>query len=91
MPNFQAAQRGLSTGYFKSTEQTGTGSGQNIAHGLGLVPDLVWVTVSDDSPATAGVFVMTEGTHTATNVVVTVTANKKFFVFAIKFYEGRVK
>jgi hypothetical protein len=67
---------------FKSTEQTGTGSSQNIAHGLGVTPGLVIVEVTDTSPSTAGVYTMTEGTHDATNVVVTVTSGKKFKVIA---------
>lgn len=67
---------------FKSSEQTGTGSSQNIAHGLGVTPSLVLVYPTDTSPATAGVYVLTEGTHTSTNVVVTVTTGKKFKVVA---------
>lgn len=67
---------------FKSTEQTGTGSAQNVAHGFGVVPSLVIFYPSDTSPATIGVYTLTEGTHTSTNVVVTVTTGKKFFVVA---------
>ena len=67
---------------FKSAEQTGTGSSQNVAHGLGVVPTRVIVYYSDLSPATTGSVVLTEGTHTSTNVVVTVTTSKKFFVVA---------
>jgi hypothetical protein len=67
---------------FKSSEQTGTGSAQNIAHGLGVTPGLVIVYPTDTSPATEGVYAMTEGTHTSTNVVVTVTTGKKFKVVA---------
>lgn len=63
---------------FVSAEQTGTGSSQNVAHGLGVTPTAVFVACTDDSPATAGVFTVTEGTHTSTNVVLTVTVNKKF-------------
>ena len=68
--------------WFKSTEQTGTGSSQNVAHGLGLTPAFVIVYPSDTAPATTGAYTLTEGTHTSTNVVVTVTSGKKFFVFA---------
>ena len=64
---------------FKSTEQTGTGSSQNIAHGLGVTPGLVIAFVTD----AGSTFVLTEGTHDATNVVVTVTSGKKFKVVAI--------
>jgi predicted RecA/RadA family phage recombinase len=68
--------------FFKSTEATGTGSAQNIAHGLGVAPSLVIIFPSDASVATAGVYVVTEGSHTSTNVVVTVTSGKKFFAVA---------
>lgn len=67
---------------FKSTEQTGTGSAQNIAHGLGVAPGLVIVYPTDTSVATAGDYVVTEGSHTSTNVVVTVTNGKKYKVVA---------
>lgn len=67
---------------FKSTEQTGTGASQNIAHGLGVTPALVIVYPTDTSPATTGSYVVTEGSHTSTNVVVTVTSGKKFKVVA---------
>jgi hypothetical protein len=67
---------------FISTEQTGTGSAQNIAHGLGRVPSVIMVAPTDTSPATVGVYTVTEGTHTSTNVVVTVTSGKKFKVQA---------
>lgn len=68
---------------FISTEQTGTGSAQNVAHGLGVVPTSVMLAPTDTSPATVGVYTVTEGTHTTTNVVVTVTSGKKFKVLAI--------
>ena len=68
---------------FISTEQTGTGAAQNIAHGLGAVPAKVLVTPTDLTPATVGSYVVTEGTHDGTNVVVTVTSGKKFKVLAI--------
>lgn len=67
---------------FKSTEQTGSGSAQNIAHGLGSTPSLVIVYPTDTSVATEGVYVVTEGSHTSTNVVVTVTNGKKYRVVA---------
>ena len=64
---------------FFSTEQTGTGSSQNVAHGLGAVPAgvLVGVTESDGNA-----FDVAEGAHDGTNVVVTVTSGVKFKVFA---------
>jgi hypothetical protein len=67
---------------FKSTEQTGTGSTQNIAHGLGATPGLVMVYPTDTNVATTGNYVVTEGSHTNTNVVVTVTSGKKYRVVA---------
>lgn len=65
-----------------SSEITANGSAQNFAHGLGVVPSKVVVVPTDTSPATAGVFTVTEGTHTATNAVVTVTSGKKYKVMA---------
>lgn len=69
--------------FFVSAEQTGTGSAQNIAHGLGVVPSFVFVIPTDLAPATIGQYTETEGAHTATNVVVTVTSGKKYKVVAI--------
>ncbi|KAA3644552.1 MAG: hypothetical protein DWQ07_14125 [Chloroflexi bacterium] len=68
---------------FVSTEQTATGSAQNVAHGLGGVPTVVMV-VPTEHPGTpdTGAFDIAEGSHDGTNVVVTVTANVKFKVFA---------
>jgi hypothetical protein len=68
---------------FISSEQTGTGSAQNVAHALGVAPTKVLV-VPTEHPGTpdTGAFDIAEGTHTSTNVVVTVTANVKFKVFA---------
>lgn len=68
---------------FVSTEQTGTGSSQNVAHGLAVTPTLVMIAVTEH-PGTpdTGAFDVEEGTHTSTNVVVTVTANVKFKVLA---------
>jgi hypothetical protein len=67
---------------FFSTEQTGTGSAQNIAHGLGVTPTGILIAPTDLTPATVGSYVVTEGAHTSTNVVVTVTTSKKFKVIA---------
>lgn len=68
---------------FISAEQTGTGSAQNVAHGLGVIPAAVFIAPTDLTPATVGSYSVTEGTHTTTNVVVTVTTSKKFKVLAI--------
>ncbi len=64
---------------FKSTEQTGNGSPQNVAHGLGVTPSLVVIIPSN---LTGGAYVVTEGTHTSTDVVVTVTNGEKYLVVA---------
>lgn len=68
---------------FVSTEQTGTGAPQNVAHGLAVTPTKVLI-VPTEHPGTpdTGAFDIAEGTHTATNVVCTVTADVKFKVFA---------
>lgn len=67
---------------FVSTEQIGTGAGQNVAHGLGVVPSAVFIAPTDTSPVTVGAYTVSEGAHDATNVVVTVTSGKKFKVLA---------
>jgi len=69
-------------GVFKSSEQTGTGSEQSISHGLGVAPGLVIVYPTDTSVATAGAYVVAEGTHTTSVVKVTVTTGKKYIVVA---------
>ena len=63
---------------FVSTVQTGTGSSQSIAHGLGVVPSAVVVSFTGSTASQA----ITEGTHTTTNVVVTVTSGATFKVTA---------
>lgn len=90
MPGYVNASRFLKNGIvtfaktkqFVSTEQTGNGSAQSIAHGLGLVPAAVLIVPTDLTPATVGSYSAVEGTHTATNVVVTVTSGKKYKVWA---------
>lgn len=84
---FQAASAATATtatsvsGKFQSTIQTGTGSAQNIAHGLGVVPSLVLVSIYDTNGVSLP-FAISEGTHTITNIVVTVTASVMFKVIA---------
>jgi hypothetical protein len=58
---------------FVSTEQTGNGASQNVAHGLTGTPSAVLIVPTDTSPATAGVYTAVEGT---------VTTGKKYKVFA---------
>ncbi len=66
--------------FFKSTEQTGTGSEQNIAHGLGRTPALVIVFPTEGD---GNAFDIAEGTHDSTNVKITTGAAVKFKVIAL--------
>ena len=72
----------------KSTVLTGTGSAQNFAHGLGSTPTRVVVTVysGHNGSGAAGTQVpnITEGTHDATNCVVTCTAGATYVVLALR-------
>lgn len=70
------------SGVFISAEQTGTGSAQNVAHGLGAAPSYVVVALTEFGSATA--VDVAEGSHTATNVVLTVTSGAKFKVIAYR-------
>jgi len=65
---------------FKSDEITSDGSAQSTAHGLGRTPSLVIVIPSDVSGVAA---VYTEGTHTSTNCIVTVTTGNKYKIIAL--------
>lgn len=67
---------------FTSTIQTGTGSAQNIAHGLGAVPRMYWVEFADTTAG--GPPIVAKGTPTTTNIVVTVTTGVTYYVHAIK-------
>jgi hypothetical protein len=64
---------------FISGVLTGTGSAQNIAHGLGVVPTNVFTSFTGSTASQA----VSEGTHTTTNIVVTVTSAATFKVLAI--------
>ena len=76
-------QGGIAPGSrFTSTEQTGTAAPQNVPHGLGSTPSMVWFSVSED-PAGTG-FDVAPGAHDATNCVFTVTNGVKFYVYALK-------
>jgi hypothetical protein len=70
---------------FLSALQTGNASAQSIAHGLGVVPDLVFVITEDVSAATTGAVTVTYGAHTSTNAIVTVNLNKTYRVVALRF------
>ncbi len=67
---------------FISAERTATGAAESIAHGMGRAPRAVAVVPTDLNVATIGAFTVTEGAHDATNVIVTVTLNKKYKVVA---------
>ena len=66
---------------FVSTEQTGTGSEQDIAHGHDRAPIDVFVSVTDSNAAADNV--ITEGTHDATNIKITCTTSVLYKVFAV--------
>lgn len=63
--------------FFLSTEQTGNGSLQSIAHGLKRTPIVVKVMTTDSS----GTILITEGAHDSTNCKVTVTTGVKYKVY----------
>ena len=64
---------------FKSTEQTGTGAAQAVAHGLPVTPTFYMIVPS--LVALAGNSFVVNSVD-ATNVNVTVSVNAKFFVIA---------
>ncbi len=68
-------------GIFVSTELTGDAAEETIAHGLARVPTVVFTTITDNNGGADAV--VTEGTHTATNVIVTVSTGAKYKVLAM--------
>lgn len=66
---------------FQSAVETGTGSAQNIAHGLGVVPSLVLVSAQGNDGLSTWSIV--EGSHTSTNLVVTATSGLPYKVIAL--------
>lgn len=70
------------SGIFISNETSGTGASQTIAHGLGSAPAHVIVAVTEFLSSQS--VDVAEGTHTTTNVVLTVTTGVKFKVIAFK-------
>lgn len=76
-----AASSIAAAGVFLSTEQTGNGSEQSVAHGLGSTPVLAYAIPSD---LTGGAYTVAYGTHDSTNVNVTVTTGEKYRVVAFK-------
>lgn len=75
----QAARLPIKTRHWVSAEQTGTGSAQNVAHDLFGAPRKVVVALTEVDGNAVDV---AEGTHTSTNVVLTVTSGAKFKVEA---------
>lgn len=69
---------------FISAPVTGIGAAQNTAHGLGVVPDLVFAIPDDLNVATIGAYTVTTGVHTSTNAIFTVTTSKVYRVVAIR-------
>ena len=82
-----AGRLGLASGgsVFLSAPVTGTGAAQNTAHGLGVVPDLVFAIPDDLNVATVGAYTVVPGSHTSTNAIFTVTLNKVYRVVAVSF------
>ena len=74
------AGRLIGTGVFLSTEITGDGNPQSTAHGLGVVPSLAFAVPTE---LTGGAFDVVYGTHTATNVIFTVTSLEKYRAVAM--------
>lgn len=78
----QGRSGGYGQGMFISAETTGTGSSQSVAHTLGVAPAQVLVVLTE---FTSNLSIdVAEGTHTTSNVVVTVTSGAKFKVFALR-------
>jgi hypothetical protein len=63
---------------FFANGKTGTGSSQSIPHGMGVVPSFVSCPLTGSTASQA----VTYGTHTTTNIVVTVTTGATFDVIA---------
>jgi hypothetical protein len=73
---------GRTVDYYKSaSDVTGTGSLQNIAHGLGRSPLLV-IVIPQINTGGADINIV-EGAHDATNVKVTAPTTTKFRVLAL--------
>lgn len=69
-------------GIYASAERTGTGSQETIAHGLGSAPSHVFAVLTEFL-SSANVDV-TEGAHTATNILITVTTGVKYKLLAYR-------
>ncbi len=71
---------------FVSTEQTATGGSQSIPHGLGAIPANVLIVPSGGHDGAGGAGIqfptITQGVHTGSDVLVTVSQGAKFYVEA---------
>lgn len=70
-------------GVFVSGVITGNGSAQSTAHGLGVTPSMVLVSIVGQPLLFLGGDV-TAGTHTSTNCVVTAPSGIKYQILAIR-------
>lgn len=75
--NFEIIGSDLSL--FVSTEITGTGALQNILHGLGRTPTVVWWSISLQGTGDT----IVQGTHDGTNVKLDFPMTTKLFVYAL--------
>lgn len=64
--------------YYVSGARTGTGAEESIAHGFGVVPRHVFVSLTTGTTGAT----ITEGTHDATNLKVTVTNGAGYRIMA---------
>jgi hypothetical protein len=62
-------------------EITGDGTAQSTAHGLGVTPTKVLVSVTDNTADSQ--WTITEGSHTSTNVIVTIDTGVKYKILAM--------
>jgi hypothetical protein len=71
--------------YDSPSDVTCTGSAQNIAHGLGVIPSVIWLEAVDTTNAgiISGGYSIVQGSATSTNIVFTGTANLKVRAHAI--------
>lgn len=78
---------GKALDFYASTELTGTGAVQNVAHGLKdadfdkRLPTFIFTGITNSNSGAAGGIV--EGTHDVTNLKFTVPIGIKYKVFAI--------
>ena len=78
--NSATATKLVSGSWFTSGIQTGTGSAQSIAHGLGVTPSMVNIMLL----STGGDPALVLGTATSTNCVVTAAVGVTYRVVACK-------